>query len=252
MYDYIFDRITNGDMSDGNKRIARKFFRFCMAEGLCPRRMQRLVDYLLKLDALLPCDYDGLNRTHAETLWAKINAMDEFSDWTKYTFKCAIRKFYRWMGEGYLKHIAFKNRIPKTTILPQDLLSPEEIEAIIGNASNLEMRAIYSILYETGARINEVLSLKPGDIMFDDFGTLMTLRDKKTKTTRIVRVVEITDFLRDFTGRLPKDEKIFRKSYNTYFHRHIITLEKSGITKHVKFHLFRHTRASYLGRFLPE
>jgi integrase len=255
-YDYIFERITKSGLSKRNKLIARKFLRYCIADGIRFLTMQRNIDYLVKLDKLLPCDFDRLTKARAETLWAQINSMEEFSDWTKYTFRSGIHKFYRWMEtvaeKDYIKMFALKNKMPKTTITPADLLSREEIRAIITNAVDDEMQTIYCILYETGARINEVLALRPRDIEFDDKGALLTLRDKKTGVTRIVRVVDIATVLKVYLGARPGAEKLFWKCYNMYHRLHCLTLAKAGITRKVKFHLFRHTRASYLGQHLPE
>ena len=49
-------------------------------------------------------------------------------------------------------------------ILPQKLLTPADVEAMIAACSNDRDRAFMAILWETGARIGELIDLQVGDI----------------------------------------------------------------------------------------
>ncbi len=125
------------------------------------------------------------------------------------------------------------------------------LKDLVGNAKEPDTRMLYSLLWETGGRIGEVLSLFPRHIIFDDEGALITLYDRKTKVTRIVRVVEISASLRDYI-RDP-NQKLFTKNYPAYRERFKKDCERAGIVKNdLRFHIFRHTRASYLSNFLTE
>lgn len=248
--DILINRIRYNDKySKRNKRISYRFIRFCLAEGLSRKRIDRIIYYLDKLnDIMKPRNFDDLNKPTAEILWGNINLLD-YSDWTKSTFKAFIKKFYRWMGDRYIKQLKFKNGSPKTRILPQDLFTRQEIEDLLENAT-LEMRCLYSILYESGARMGEVMNLYPRDIQFNGHGCIITLRGKTG--IRNVQVIEIAGTLEEYLKRVPKTQKLFPKIHYTYSQRLKRDCERIGITKRVYPHLFRHTRASYLAQHLTE
>ena len=54
-------------------------------------------------------------------------------------------------------------KIIKSRQLPT-VLSREEVELILQKTTNLKYRAIFSLIYSTGIRINEAINLKITDI----------------------------------------------------------------------------------------
>lgn len=75
-----------------------------------------------------------------------------------------------------------------------DMLSIDEIKAIIGGAHNSRDRAIISILFESGCRPIEILSLTWGDVSFDKYGCVINT-SKKTGVPRRIRVIHATPHL---------------------------------------------------------
>jgi len=251
VYSEILDAVSsNFAYSKKNREITHRFISFCMAEGLSRSRLTRIIYYLDRMNEQLGCDFDRLDRESAEVLFARIGQM-EWSTWTKSTYKALIKKFYRWLDEEkYMKYLRFRIPRPASVITPQDLFTRDDIEGIL-EVSDMDMRLLISLLYETGARIGEAMNLRAGDITFDDFGALVRL-DGKTGV-RIVRVVEISAFLSDFLRGIAKDSRLFIKSYQAYSKRLKRTCRTCGIyKKKISFHIFRHTRASYLAQFLTE
>jgi len=82
--------------------------------------------------------------------------------------------------------------------LPEDMLTREEIEALIDNCPNSRDRALIATLYESGMRKGELFSIKIKSVQFDENGTVINIPDTMaTKTgARRIRIVYATEFLK--------------------------------------------------------
>ena len=83
-----------------------------------------------------------------------------YTDWTKWTYKSTLRRFYKWLSnsEEYPEEVKWiklkiKNGNHK---LPEELLNEEDIKAMIEKADSLRDKALISVLYESGGRIGEI------------------------------------------------------------------------------------------------
>jgi len=110
------------------------------------------------------------------------------------------------------------------------------------------------LLYETGARISEVLALRWPDFTADVGGeALVTLFGKRSKT-RTVRIgVEVWSLVQRLRGNGPKDEHVFRTDWRgphalcrVHFTRTVAIIAKvAGLDMKVSPHWFRHAHASH-------
>ncbi|MCL5988533.1 MAG: tyrosine-type recombinase/integrase [Candidatus Thermoplasmatota archaeon] len=78
------------------------------------------------------------------------------------------------------------NRLKKS----EDLLIKEELNKIIENAMNPRERALFSLMYDSGCRIGEILTLRIKDMAFDQFGAIIHFSGKTGE--RKVRIGEIS------------------------------------------------------------
>src|SRR3989344_8717768 len=111
-------------------------------------------------------------------------------------------------------------------------------------------KAFIALLYETGARIGEVGSMKIGSISFDDKGAIVQLEGKTGK--RPARVITSVNYLKDWLKYHPKNKnKLAHLWLNhkgmmmTYagFKLIIAKLAKrANIKKKHNPHAFRHAR----------
>jgi len=62
--------------------------------------------------------------------------------------------------------------------LPQDLLTEPEVKLMAEYCSNPRNRALILLIYETGGRIGEILSLSLRAISFDRYGAILTVGGK--------------------------------------------------------------------------
>jgi integrase len=116
-------------------------------------------------------------------------------------------------------------------------------------------------LYESGARIGELLNLEIRDLEFDCDGVLVYL-DGKTGRRRI-RLVESVAYLRRWLDEIRKNHPSVRhvwfgpdgkepSKYPACMKFLKKTAREAGLRKKVYPHLFRHSRASELAQKLKE
>jgi len=139
-----------------------------------------------------------------------------------------------------------KIRVPtKRQGLPE-VLTREQLERLLAACASIdfELKVLVELLYETGARVGEVLSLRVRDVSFDELGAKVRIWRSKSES-RVVRVVLYApDLARLVEGRGP-DEYIFSQHYNTYLGWLREAWRRAGLPEvSRKFHVLRHTRAT--------
>jgi len=82
------------------------------------------------------------------------------------------------------KYRRIKKRKYKITL--KDLLTEEDIKKMINVADNIRNKAFISLLYESGCKIGEMLSIKIKDIIFDEFGFIISIGGMKQRQIRII------------------------------------------------------------------
>jgi len=136
-----------------------------------------------------------------------------------------------------------------------DLLSPEEITAMIDVCTRSIDRAIIIMLYEGGFRIGELGALKWGDLKFDEYGIVVNVRFK-TEKPRYLRLVMAREHLAkwrtDYPFKPEGENPVFvteRKTPLTHasIQKQLKRLAaRAKIEKHVTPHIFRHSRITHL------
>jgi integrase/ribosomal protein L40E len=131
-------------------------------------------------------------------------------------------------------------------------------------ADNPRDRAFILVLYESGCRIGEILSLKIRNVQFDDYGAQLIVNGKTG--SRRVRILfsqaELASWMNIHPLRNDLDAPLWitlgtksRNSFLTHNAAYEILKEnakRAGIKKRIYPHLFRHSRATHLANFLTE
>ena len=149
--------------SPKNQKFLLGYKNDCIAQGTSLARVIRTLEDLLKLDSLIKKDFELVTTEDIKSAIVEMENQN-YSDWTKYGFKISVRKFYKWLRktETYPEEVKWiKPRLKRCeSKLPQELLTEEEIKKMIESADNPRDRAFMSVLYESGCRIGEILTLK--------------------------------------------------------------------------------------------
>ena len=184
-------------------------------------------------------------------------------------YKQAIKQFWKWLNDGddpeETKWIR-RGPVEQKRILPQSLLTPADIQVLLGVCHNDRDRAFVAVLWETGARIGELIDLEVGDIEQTALGKQMVVSGK-TGSRRLL-LLESESYLDSWLTAHPNrrpDAPLWCKidtkqgspdeviSYQ-YIRLRILdrASEQAGIQKPVNPHHFRHSRATYLANYLTE
>ncbi len=186
----------------------------------------------------------------------------EISQSTVFEVKKTLKKFFKWYGKEELVSW-FSIGDAEGNLSPSDLITPEEFKRMLEACTNSRDRALLSLLYETGARIGEIGSMKVKDVVFDDYGAVVwfPVRDTGSKKhRRKVRVIFSAQYLSKWISDHPsKDDpeaplwvklsgsrKGDQVDYNDLRTQIKKIAMRAGIKKRIYPHLFRHTRATKL------
>ena len=185
----------------------------------------------------------------------------KYSDATKITRLVIVKAFLRKINKEAAESITIKQNHARK--LPEDLLTREDIEALLNASYTARDRALIAMLYESGARKGELLGVLLKNVTFDENGTMITFPDGKTGARRI-RLVFASSFLREWLEVHPtkknRESPLFcslREPFDiisdtglSYQLRKIA--KRAGIEKRVNPHSFRHSRATHLAEHLTE
>ncbi|MEM5867079.1 MAG: site-specific integrase [Candidatus Aenigmatarchaeota archaeon] len=247
-----------------DREIFEKFKNECIARGNSISRVIRYLEDLLVIYDIvrnkieLEKSLDSLNIDDVKRIVAEIEQSD-YAETTKYCFKVTLKRFFkiiRNVENGNPPEVSwfrltekFKNKK-----LPEDLLTEEDIIKLVKSADTPRDKALVFVLYESGCRISEILTLKIKNIKFDDYGAVLVV-DGKTGQRRI-RIVSsapyIKEWLNNYQDSDNPDALLFPLRYDQI--RYILgkLKKKCNIKKKVNPHNFRHSRATFLANYLTE
>lgn len=147
--------------------------------------------------------------------------------------------------------ISLIHRPKRAKVLP-NVLSKEEVKAILEVPCNIKHKAMLSLIYSCGLRCGELLKLKPEHI--DSNRKLLIIKNAKGKKDRITPLsLKIIGLLRDYYKGYKPKVYLFEgaKEGEPYTERSLQQVmkyctQKAGIEKPVTLHWLRHSYATHL------
>lgn len=263
--DSTLRRIEQSDIGDANKKHVRGFHHHCLTEGISAGKVNRYVFDVAKLARLANKDLESCTKHDIEKIVIDLEK-SKYAEWTKYCFKVSVRKFFKWIRNTpdfpeEVKWIKLKQKNFGTK-LPEELLTDEEVKRMIARADKPRDRALIAMLYESGCRIYELLTIRMKHVSFDTYGATINVSGK-TGSRRIRLVFSVT-YLQEWINRHPShddpDSFVWIKENHTkellgYARvREVLktVAKRAGIKKKVNPHNFRHARASFMANHLTE
>lgn len=174
-----------------------------------------------------------------------------------------IKQFYLWLVEnGYspIPEKKIRNLKPPNheamTKTASDLLTADEITAMVNACVRSCDRAIIMMLYEGGFRIGEIGMMKWGDLIFDKWGVIVNV-NFKTNKPRYIRLVMARGYLASWKNDYPfrpvtAEMPVFITDHYTPLTHGTVNLQlkriarRAGIQKHITPHIFRHSRITHM------
>lgn len=141
---------------------------------------------------------------------------------------------------------------PKNPKLLPNVLSKEEVKAILSAPVNIKHKAMLSLIYSCGLRCGELLKLKINDV--DSKRGLLIIRQSKGRKDRIVPLSEkILQLLREYYQAHKPVMYLFEgQTKETMYDERSLqnvlkqSVSKCGIHKPVTLHWLRHSYATHL------
>jgi len=263
------NRLNELKISVVDKRLILAFKDQLAAENLTVGRQAKYIYTLGRIAQMMNgTNFKQANKQDIVKLVATINNNSDFKEWTKYNYLVIIRRFYKWLrqSDDYPKEVKWIHpRIKQhKRTMPKELLTFDDIKNLTNATNNLRDRTFILLLYETGARIGEILGLKVKDVEFDQYGAKVGLQGKTGY--RKIRIISsapaISNWLTQHPDRNNENGLLFcgignfkygaRLEYQSF--RKVLrkTAKKIGLRKPINPHHFRHSRATELAKKLTE
>lgn len=178
--------------------------------------------------------------------------------------KIYIKKFFKWLYRSencpdVVKWIKVANHKKRT--LPEDILTPANVKALIDATDNLRDRALLSVLYESGCRLGEIIGLKQKDVEPDQYGVIIRVTGK-TGPRRLRLINSAPDLVmwlnnhphKGSTMPVFNSNKFPTKPLGESSHEALVkkAAKKAGFENNVYPHLLRHSRATHLAKKMTD
>jgi len=256
----------NWNICDENKGLISAYVRRLSLNNYSRSRIYKNLLYLPRMAEQLRVPFPDATREDIEDLVIWINNL-KLSDNTKSDYKVILKTFYKWIGDGeYPKCIKWLKTETRTNkkVLPEDLLTEEDVKKLIAASTEVRDRALIAMLWETGARIGELIDLSIKSFEDHKYGKKIVV-DGKTGPRRLILISSVP-YLQEWLivhprrnerdapvwvniGNVRKGEKMTYAAVNKMLRE---TAKKAGVDKPVNPHHFRHSRATYMASKFTE
>jgi len=255
------------EILEPNKDLILDYKRDQVLNGLADATILKNVTRMKILAQHVDQPFEDMDKNDVKDMVQWVHSRD-YKESTVFSYKSVICVFWKWMKEcdEAPPETQWIDLSPpgSSDTLPKDLLTKEDIQNQIEAAKNPRDKALISILYETGARIGELIDLTVGDIEDRKHGKKVVV-DGKTGSRRLP-LVESVPHINNWLAKHPnpeKDNPLWCKIQQgnpddqlgyRYIREKILkkNMERAEIDKPSNPHHYRHSRASYLANELKE
>jgi integrase/recombinase XerD len=274
-YEKIFRRATerlelDQNICEEDKQNIASFTEHLLVKGISKPRIIKYINHLAVLARIVRKPFQQLRKEDVERLVSRINAAG-YTEHTRRDYKVILKKFYQWLkgcNEDEYEYPTevkwIKTRLQTKRLLPEALLTTQEIKMLVEATENPRDRALILTHYESGCRIGETLSLRILHVRFDQYGAVLIV-DGKTGPRR-VRVIAAAPVLASWLsihplkndpnaplwigiGTVGRYEPLNYNGVRALLKR---LVKKTCLKKRLYTHLLRHTRATELASILTE
>lgn len=285
--DERLQKLKNQDyICERNKELFTRFLHRLRAEN--ETSSERNYKYVYTFDAIFKdfVDFplDEASRNQMEEAVGKIHACDK-SDYTKADYKVVLGKFYRTLWDNEVDRPENIQRILKSDLLKKsnhkierqkevEALTAEEVMNMVEEGKNPRDRLLPLFMFETGARISELLDIRLKDVeLKKQFAQVTIPTRKNNKEPRTLTLTKCIGLLQDWMEKHPRKDQpdapllvnLTNRSWKNKANEekdymgkqmtgpNVRTIlrklaDRAGIDKHLTNHVMRHSSATYWGR----
>lgn len=160
----------------------------------------------------------------------------------------AIKTFYKLTVRQPLKFRFIE--YPRTEKKSPIILSHDEIKVLFKACTNKKHKLIMYIAYGTGARVSEILNLKPCDIDYKN-GVIHVMSGKGNKQRQLTLKPKLAELITEYISEYNPVEYLFNGQFSNQYTASSINhflkdyAAKAGIKKKIHIHLLRHNYATH-------
>jgi len=247
-----------------------KLVEHLLAKGVSKQRTVKYINHLIVTARIAAKPLEQLDRIQMETVISRINTAG-YTEHTKHDYKIIIKKYFQWLRgcnedqHEYPEEVRWiKTTLKKKRLLPEALLTAEELKKLVEAAENQRDRAFILTHYDGAFRIGETLSLKILHVTFDKYSAVVRV-DGKTGPRRVRLTIASPALASWLTmhpfrnapdaplwvgiGTVGRNEPLSYDGARALLRR---LAKKTGLKKRIYTHLMRHTRATELANILTE
>jgi len=201
----------SGEISAHNAQLLQDYHRDRVLNGIGDATQQKDLAYLKQVAKHVDKPLDEMDKSDVKEVMSWVHDR-ELQPATVETYKKVTKVFWTWLNDAdepkevdAVSWIQSNGADTGNDTLPKDLLTQQDIEAQVDAANNPRDKAFIWLLYETGARIGELIDLTVGDIEDRKHGKKITIHGKTG--ARRVPLVESVPHLNRWLSDHPNPEK---------------------------------------------
>lgn len=226
-----------------------EFIESMKADGIKHQAVGNARNTLEQLDRFKP-----LNEVTAIDINKFINHIKQkhdYSDGTISIRKVYIKKYFTLNEKDEIVKNVKATR-PRKALDPADIITVDDVNTLIKVTQSPMYRALLSVLWESGGRINEILSInKERDLIENDYGFEVKIFASKTagynNGYRKMILIDSAPYIREWqVYNNKKSEKLFPIGSRAVRKTLDVLKLKTGIKKPLNPHAFRHGAATRL------
>ncbi|MCQ1534982.1 tyrosine-type recombinase/integrase [Methanosarcina sp. KYL-1] len=194
-----------------------------------------------------------------------LHRRQQVSQTTTHNNFIAIRNLYNFLRRDYdIPENLFENiktKQPKNNLPVDELILPDDVKVLVDHANTQRNRALVMLMWDSGARIGEILGLNISQVSFDKYGAVLIVSGKTGM--RRIRLIDSVPDLQLWLNQHPdrdkphaplfvtdrkqggKFKRLDPQSVNTML---IGLADKSNMSKNIHPHAFRHGRLTDLAK----
>lgn len=162
-----------------------------------------------------------------------------------YTAAVAVKRYLEFLG---LEEQIAGFELPKREKRLPRYLEPEEVAKMVASCDSIRDRLIILILYTTGLRVSELVSLRKDDIDFEK--RAIRVKGKGGKERVVFFPENLSELIKAYLANLGEDSDYLFPSQAGHIHYTTVerivrrAAEKAGIRKKISPHVLRHSFAT--------
>lgn len=253
-----------------NSESLLRYYNTRVAEGISKARIHKCLNTMRKISERIAKPFSDATKDDFVKFVSELE-QSNLADWTKRDYKIILKHFYKWFRnweEGSPPEVRWikktRDAENKNPILPKDLLTKDEKLALLRETQNPRDRALLEIFYESGRRMEEILTLRIKDIEFDSIGAKLFINGKMGSD--FARIISSTSSLAVWLDVHPARDnpespvwvgldyrtRLRQMSYAAARTMLRKMAQRAKIKKRVFFYLLRHTRIDETQGILTE